>query len=90
MSLLLKSLLALLVLSNYISTSQAALSDPGMDIVKGRTAVLVNDPQNDFLSPDGATWGVVGKNVTANNTVENIESLFNLVKQAVAEIGAAK
>lgn len=76
MSLLLKSLLAALVLSNYISNSQAALPDPGMDIVKGRTAVLVTDPQNDFLSPDGATWGVVGKNVTANNTVENIELLL--------------
>ena len=59
MSLISKSLLAVLVLSNYISTSQAALPDPGMDIVKGRTAVLVTDPQNDFLSPDGATWGVV-------------------------------
>ena len=81
MSLLSKSLLAVLVLSNYISTSQAALPDPGMDIVKGRTAVLVTDPQNDFLSPDGATWGVVGKNVTANNTVENIESLFKSAKK---------
>ena len=81
MSLISKSLLAVLVLSSYISTSQAALPDPGMDIVKGRTAVLVTDPQNDFLSPDGATWGVVGKNVTANNTVENIESLFKPAKK---------
>jgi nicotinamidase-related amidase len=81
MSLLSKSLLAALVLSSYISTSQAALPDPGMDIVKGRTAVLVTDPQIDFLSPDGVTWGVVGKNVTANNTVENIESLFKSAKK---------
>ena len=81
MSLLSKSLLAALVFTSYISTPQAALPDPGMDIVKGRTAVLVTDPQNDFLSPDGATWGVVGKNVTANNTVENIESLFKSAKK---------
>ena len=81
MSLLSKSLLAALVLSSYISTSQAALPDPGMDIVKGRTAVLVTDPQIDFLSPEGVTWGVVGKNVTANNTVENIESLFKSAKK---------
>lgn len=76
-----KSLLVALVLSSYISTSQAALPDPGMDIVKGRTAVLVTDPQVDFLSPEGVTWGVVGKNVTANNTVENIESLFKSAKK---------
>lgn len=81
MSLISKSLLAALVLSSYISTTQAALPDPGMDIVKGRTAVLVTDPQNDFLSPDGVTWGVVGKNVIANNTVENIESLFKSAKK---------
>ena len=81
MSLLSKSLLAALVLSSYVATSQAALPDPGMDIVKGRTAVLVTDPQIDFLSPDGVSWGVVGKNVTANNTVENIESLFKSAKK---------
>ena len=56
------------------------LPDPGMDIVPGRTALVVTDPQNDFLSPDGATWGVVGKNVQANNTVENIASLFEVAK----------
>ena len=42
----------------------------------GRTAVVVTDPQNDFLSPEGVTWGVVGQNVTDNNTVENIGQLF--------------
>ncbi|MEN8133685.1 MAG: cysteine hydrolase [Pseudomonadota bacterium] len=58
----------------------AALPDPGMQVERGRTALVVTDPQNDFLSPKGVTWGVVGKNVTANNTVENIESLFKAVK----------
>ena len=44
------------------------------------TAVVITDPQNDFLSPDGATWGMVGESVTENNTVENIESLFKAAK----------
>ena len=57
-------------------TAQAQLPDPGMDIDPVRTAVLITDPQNDFLSPEGVTWGVVGKSVTANNTVENIETLM--------------
>ncbi|MFT5573997.1 MAG: nicotinamidase-related amidase [Cryomorphaceae bacterium] len=81
MSLLSKTLLTALALSGLISTSQAALPDPGMEIVKGHTAILVTDPQNDFLSPKGATWGVVGNSVTENNTVANIHALFKVGKK---------
>lgn len=49
---------------------------PGFEIVPGMTAIVVTDPQNDFLSPDGVTWGVVGQSITENGTVENIEALF--------------
>ena len=45
------------------------------------TAVVITDPQNDFLSPKGVTWGMVGKNVTENNTVENIETLMKTAKK---------
>jgi len=62
------------------STTRADLPDPGMQIEKGRTALVVTDPQNDFLSPKGVTWGVVGKSVEANNTVENIDTLFKTAK----------
>lgn len=62
------------------SIANAQLPDPGVEIVPGRTALLITDPQNDFLSPKGVTWGVVGKSVTDNNTVENIESLFAAAK----------
>lgn len=68
------------VISVSAAGSLAALPDPGVTIEPGRTALLVTDPQNDFLSPDGVTWGVVGKNVTDNNTVENIETLFKAAK----------
>ena len=44
-------------------------------------AVVVTDPQNDFLSPEGVTWGVVGQNVTDNNTVENIGRLLAASKE---------
>ena len=59
----------------------AELPDPGMAITQGNTALVITDPQNDFLSPKGVTWGVVGESVTANNTVENIESLLKAAKQ---------
>ena len=45
------------------------------------TAVVITDPQNDFLSPKGVTWGLVGKSVTENNTVPNIEKLMKTAKK---------
>ena len=44
------------------------------------TALVVTDPQNDFLSPEGVAWGVVGASVTENHTVENIDALFKAAK----------
>ena len=61
------------------STALAGLPDPGMQ-VDAKTALVITDPQNDFLSPKGVTWGVVGESVTANNTVPNIETLFKAAK----------
>ena len=71
--------LALVVSSAGIAAAQ--LPDPGMEIDLERTAVVITDPQNDFLSPEGVTWHVVGENVTANNTVENLETLMKAAKQ---------
>jgi len=73
-------IIALALLAATSFTAHAQLPDPGMEIDHGRTAVLITDPQNDFLSPDGVTWGVVGESVTENNTVENIESLMKAAK----------
>lgn len=60
----------------------AQLPDPGLTIDPSNTALVLTDPQNDFLSPEGVTWGLVGKSVTANRTVEHIESLLRTAKQA--------
>lgn len=53
---------------------------PGVDLKKGQYAVLIADPQNDFLSEKGVTWAVVGESVVKNGTRENIESLFKTAK----------
>jgi len=60
--------------------SNAQLPDPGFVIDK-TTAIVITDPQNDFLSPDGVAWGLVGESVTKNGTVENLETLFQLAKE---------
>ena len=64
------------------SGSQAGLPDPGMKIDLDRTALVITDPQNDFLSEKGVTWGVVGESVKKNNTVANIEQLLKSAKKA--------
>ena len=57
------------------------LPDPGFQI-DDRTALVIIDPQIDFLSPKGVSWGVVGENVTENGTVDNIEAHFKSAKSA--------
>lgn len=57
----------------------AQLPDPGFTI-DNQTAIVIVDPQNDFLSPKGGTWGVVGKSVMENNTVENLDKIFKVAQ----------
>jgi len=71
-------LLTVAVVSTFLSLAQ--LPDPGFTVDEN-TAIVITDPQNDFLSPDGVTWGVVGQNVQDNNTVDNIEALFKIAKE---------
>ena len=75
--------LALAVASLGLTPADATaqLPDPGMEVDVSRTALVITDPQNDFLSPEGVTWGVVGESVTENNTVANIETLFATAKE---------
>jgi len=57
-----------------------------MNINRNDTAVLVIDPQNDFLSEHGATWQLVGDSVTENKTIDNIERLFKVAKKNGFEV----
>ena len=51
-----------------------------MEFSSQDTAVVITDPQNDFLSPEGVTWGLVGESVKANDTVEHLEQLLRAAK----------
>jgi hypothetical protein len=44
--------------------------------------LVVVDPQNDFLSPAGASWALFGESILENNTVSNIGRLFKVSKAA--------
>ncbi|MBW2554576.1 MAG: hypothetical protein JRE20_10685 [Deltaproteobacteria bacterium] len=62
------------------STVFGEFPNPGMQ-VEERTALVITDPQNDFLCLNGGTWGVVGKSVTENNTVENIKTRLKISRE---------
>lgn len=64
----------------YANPTNPALPPSDMVLDLERVALVVTDPQIDFLSPDGVTWGVVGESVERNNTVENIDRLFETAK----------
>ena len=52
-----------------------------MDFNKQDTAVVITGPQNDFLSRDGVTWGLVVGSVEENGTIQHIDDLFSAAKQ---------
>lgn len=64
--------------TKLVTAKDLGLPKPGMIVDPTNTAIVITDPQNDFLSPDGVAWGVVGESVTENGTVENLESLFHV------------
>lgn len=66
--------------SAYADPETAGLAQVDMEIDPERTALVVVDPQIDFLSEKGVTWGVVGESVTEHDTVNNIEKLFKAAK----------
>ncbi len=68
--------------AKYADPEKPGLPQVDMEIEKGRTALVVTDPQVDFLSEKGVTWGVVGESVTEQGTVDNIERLFIAAKAA--------
>lgn len=70
------------VADKYADPAKPALPPSNMKLDLARTALVVIDPQVDFLSPKGVAWGAVGASVQQHNTVENIGRLFAAAKSA--------
>ena len=66
----------------YADPANPALPPSNMEIDFPRAALVITDPQNDFLHPDGVAWGVVGESVVEQDTVRNIGRLFGAAKAA--------
>ncbi|MCZ2845176.1 MAG: cysteine hydrolase [Candidatus Bathyarchaeota archaeon] len=59
------------------AAKEAGLPDPGFDI-DNSTAIVITDPQNDFLRSDGVAWPVVEQSVKENDTISNLEKVFKI------------
>ncbi|SKC88652.1 Nicotinamidase-related amidase [Burkholderia sp. YR290] len=69
-------------LPQYADPVEPALPRSHMKLDLSRTALVVIDPQIDFMSPEGRSWAVVGESVTEQKLVPNLVRLFAAAKQA--------
>ncbi|MEL4339552.1 cysteine hydrolase [Shewanella xiamenensis] len=66
--------------SPYMEPENYGLPRKGITLEASKTALVVVDPQVDFLSEKGVSWPVMGASIQENNTVENIEALLRQAK----------
>src|SRR3954468_15692285 len=66
----------------YAEPDHPALPRSEFVLDRDHAALVITDPQVDFLSPDGASWPVFGDSVGENNTVAHIGELFDAAKQS--------
>lgn len=66
----------------YADPTNPALAKGNMRLDPSRAALVVIDPQIDFMSPAGKAWPVVGESVTEHNVVPNLGRLFQAAKAA--------
>src|SRR5262245_58867760 len=58
------------------------LPNPGLALEPGRTALVLTDLQNDFLSPGGNGWALFADSYARNGTVGNLGRLLKAAKAA--------
>jgi nicotinamidase-related amidase len=66
----------------YADPVNPALQKGNMVLDPSRAALVVIDPQNDFMDPKGKAWPVVGESVTEQKLVPHLHQLFQAAKAA--------
>jgi hypothetical protein len=61
---------------SYADPKTSSLPKSEMKLHLERAALVVIDPQIDFLSPKGGAWSILGESVTEHKTVANLTRLF--------------
>ena len=69
-------------LTIYSEPQNPALPGSNLVLDLEHAALVITDPQIDFLSPKGVSWSVFGNSIRDNNTVAHIGELFYAAKLA--------
>ena len=64
----------------YDEPQNPALPPSGFELDHAHAALVITDPQIDFLSPDGVSWPVFGESIRDNDTVAHIGELLDAAK----------
>ncbi len=76
-----KTLIAFALSASLGSGTAGAAENAPPVLDKAHTAVLITDPQNDFLREDGALYKLLADNLKELGTVDNIEKLMKSAKK---------
>jgi nicotinamidase-related amidase len=68
--------------SPYAEPPNPALPPSGFVLDRDRAALVITDPQIDFLAPEGVSWPVFGESIQDNGTVAHIGELLRVAKLA--------
>ena len=68
-------------LTLMVSASSAGAAEPALpQFDTAHTAIVITDPQNDFLAEDGMLYGLLAENLETLGTIGNIETLMKTAK----------
>jgi nicotinamidase-related amidase len=65
---------------SYAEPPNPALPTSGFHLDLEHAALVITDPQIDFLSPEGVSWPVFGDSIRENDTVAHIGQLLDAAK----------
>jgi nicotinamidase-related amidase len=66
----------------HTEPTEPAFPAPAFTFDATRAALVLTDPQIDFLSPEGVSWELFGESIVANDTVAHIGQLLDAAKAA--------
>jgi nicotinamidase-related amidase len=71
----------LFIIGLFALMAVAANAQDNNFVIDEHTAIVMTDPQNDFLSKTGKGWGLFGTNITKNGTVDNLLQIFKIAAE---------
>jgi nicotinamidase-related amidase len=73
----------------YADPQNPALPISGFELDRDHAALVITDPQIDFLSPEGVSWPVFGDSIRENNTAAHIGELLHAAKLAAITVAVS-